>query len=68
MKRRDEIKRTIAKTKRRLVSWIVLTIVFAMLDFLQVLPWMQYVTLLALLYSIIQLGILIYLMYLWSQK
>lgn len=68
MNRRDEIKRTIAKTKRRLVSWIVLTIVFAMLDFLQVLPWMQYVTLLALLYSIIQLGILIYLMYLWSQK
>lgn len=68
MNRRDEIKRTIAKTKRRLVSWIVLTIVFAMLDFLQVLPWMQYVTLLALLYSIIQLGILIYLMYLLSQK
>ena len=68
MNRRDEIKRTIAKTKRRLVSWIVLTIVFAMIDFLQVLPWMQYVTLLALLYSIIQLGILIYLMYLLSQK
>lgn len=59
-----EIKRNIEHTKRRLVSWIVLTIVFAILSYLQVLPWIQYLMLLAMLYSMIQLGILIYLTYL----
>lgn len=63
-----EIKRNIEHTKRRLVSWIVLTIVFAILSYLQVLPWIQYLMLLAMLYSMIQLGILIYLTYLNWQK
>lgn len=63
-----EIKRNIAHTKRRLVSWIVLTIVFAILSYLQVLPWIQYLTLLALQYCLIQLGIMLYLTYLNWQK
>lgn len=64
MNRSAEIKRTIEKTKQRLVSLIVLTIVFALLDYLGVLPWLKYLTLLAGLYCIVQLGILVYLIYL----
>lgn len=66
---KEELTNTIERTKRRLVSWLVLTIVFAILDYMKILPWINYLTLLALIYSVIQLVTLLYLMYLnWRNK
>lgn len=66
---KEDLANTIERTQRRLVSWLVLTIVFAILDYMKILPWMNYLTLLALIYSVIQLLTLLYLKYLhWQNK